>query len=214
MNETEKHEKGIKKTLEWAEAQDQGEAVKDSQAEPHDHTSPKFEKQQHPYEPEGVDPDETPIPGSSVAPVFTNRMGRPTSFFPHYVEQGKVLASKGFTDLDLADAFMVCEATIYNWKKEHPEFLEALKAGKDLIDDEVEKSLLQAALGYSHPEEKVFCSEGSIVTHQTVKHYPPNAGAAKLWLTNRRPNDWREKHEFDFKTPFTISMDEDDQNTL
>ncbi len=193
MNENEKIEKKIKETVEWAE----GEAVKDSQAEP--------------LTPEVV---ETPIPGSSVAPVFTNHIGRPTKFFPHYIQQGKVLASKGFTDLDLADAFMVAESTIYLWKKEYPEFSEALKAGKDLIDDNVEVKLLQSALGYSCPEEKVFCSEGKIVTHNTVKHFPPNPAAAKLWLTNRRPLDWREKHEFDFKTPFTINMDEDDVGTL
>jgi hypothetical protein len=165
-------------------------------------------------EPEVVDPMDGPIPGQSVPPVFTNKVGRPTKFFPQYVEQAKVLASKGFTDLDLADAFMVSEVTINAWKKEFPEFLKSLTAGKEMIDDNVEKSLLQSAMGYIHPEEKVFCSEGQIITHQTVKHYPPNAGAAKLWLTNRRPDQWREKHEIDFKTPFTINMDDDDANTL
>jgi hypothetical protein len=206
MNENEKHEKGIKDTLEWAEAQ--GEAVKDSQAEP------SAQAPTEPMDPEVVDPMDGAIPGSSVAPVFTNRMGRPTKFFPQYVEQAKVLASKGFTDLDLAQAFMVQESTINNWKTEHPDFLESIKAGKAMIDDGVEISLLQSAMGYSHPEEKVFCSEGSIVTHQTVKHYPPNAAAASLWLRNRRPDKWRDKHEIDFKVPFTINMDEDDVGTL
>ncbi len=219
MNETEKHEKGIKKTLEWAEAQNKGEAVKDSQAEPHDHTNPvkHFEPipKAQPLEPEVVDPfKDNPIPGQSVAPPFTNRVGRPTKFFPQYIEQAKVLASKGFTDIDMAEAFMVSEATIHNWKTEHPEFLESLKDGKAMIDDNVEKSLLQRALGYSHREEKVFCSEGQIVTHETVKHYPPESGAAKLWLTNRRPDVWREKHEIDFVNPFNIVMDEADIDTL
>ena len=199
MNENEKHEKGIKDTLEWAEGQAEGEAVKDSQAEP--------------LTPEVVDPLEG-VPGQYVPPVFTNHIGRPTKFFPQYVEIAKVLASKGFTDLDLAQSFQVAESTIYLWKQDHPEFSEALKAGKDLIDDEVEKKLLQSALGYSHPEEKVFCNEGTVVRAQTTKHYPPNPGAAKLWLTNRRPDDWREKHEIDFKTPFTVNMDPDDVGTL
>ena len=201
MNENEKHEKGIKKTLEWAEAQSP-EAVKEAE--------PKAEA----LDPEVVDALDGAIPGQYVPPVLTNKVGRPTKFFPQYVQQAKVLASKGFTDLDLAESFMVSEATINTWKIEHPEFLESLKAGKDMIDDEVEKSLLQSAVGYSHKEEKIFCNEGTIVRAQTVKHYPPNPGAAKLWLTNRRPDDWREKHEVDFKTPFTIKMDEDDAGTL
>ena len=226
MDENKKMEHQIEKTLKWAEGQDplaeaNGGSGKPPEVlhPPHDHTNPisqgKFEKipKAQPLEPEVMD-EPQPIPGSSVAPTFTNRMGRPTKFFDHYIEQGKVLASKGFTDLDLADAFMVTEKTIYNWKDEHPEFLQALKAGKAMIDDNVEKSLLQSALGYSCPEEKVFCSEGSIVTHQTIRHFAPNPAAAKLWLTNRRPNEWREKHEIDFVNPFNIVMDEADIDTL
>jgi len=229
MDENKKMEQQIEKTLKWAEglnplAEGNGdsEAAKssaptpDALHPPHDHTSPKFEKipKAKPLEPEVVDPMTGPIPGSSVAPPFTNRMGRPTKFFEQYVELGKVLASKGFTDLDLAEAFSVAESTVYLWKQEHPEFSEALKAGKEMIDDNVEKSLLQAAIGYSHPEEKVFCHEGEIIVHKTVKHYPPNAGAGKLWLTNRRPNEWREKHEIDFVPPFTLVMDKADVDTL
>ena len=236
MDENKKMEKEIEKTLKWAEglnplAEAKGgleppavlsEAVKEpkAKAEPHDHTNPistgKFEKipKAIPLEPEVVDPLAGPIPGSSVAPPFTNRVGRPTKFFPQYIELAKVLASKGFTDLDLAEAFSVAESTIYLWKTEHTEFSEALKAGKEMIDDNVEKSLLQSAIGYSHPEEKVFCHEGAIITHQTIKHYPPNAGAGKMWLTNRRPDVWREKHDIEFINPFQIVMDEADIDTL
>lgn len=224
MDEIKKHERQIEKTLKWAEGQTplagangdseaakcsaptpdgpnhEGEAVKDSQAEPLD--------------PEVVDPMEGAIPGQSVAPVFTNRVGRPTKFFPQYIEQAKVLSSKGFTDLDLAQAFMVQESTIYLWKKDNQEFSEAIKAGKEMIDDEVEKSLLQSAMGYSHPETKVFCNEGTITREETIKHYPPNSNAASLWLRNRRPGKWRDKHEIDFKVPFTIKMDDADADTL
>lgn len=207
MNENEKHEKQIEKTVKWAEEQP---AKGGSEAATSSVPTPEAK----PLEPEVVDPMDGPIPGRSVAPTFTNKVGRPTKFFTQYIELGKVLASKGFTDLDLAEAFRVTESTIYLWKLEIPEFSEALKDGKAMIDDNVEKSLLQAAIGYSHPDEKVFCHEGQIIVHKTVKHYPPNAGAGKMWLTNRRPDEWREKHEFDFKVPFTIKMDEDDMGTL
>lgn len=229
MDENKKMEHQIEKTVKWAEGQDPlaegkggseatGNAARppDALHPPHDHTSPKFEKipKAVPLEPEVVDPMDGPIPGSSVAPPFVNRVGRPTKFFPQYIEQAQVLASKGFTDLDLAESFMVQESTIYLWKKENKEFSEAIKAGKASIDDNVEKSLLHRALGYSHKEEKVFCSEGSIVTHDTIKHYPPDTNAASLWLRNRRPGVWRDKHDVEFVVPFTINMDEADVDTL
>lgn len=206
MNENEKHEQKVEETVKWAERQ--------VHPAPKPPDTPGVPDTTQPLEPEVVEPEQQAIPGSSVAPVFTNRVGRPTKFFPQYIEQAKVLASKGFTDLDLAEAFMVTEKTIYNWKDEIPEFLQATIDGKAMIDDEVEKSLLQAALGYSHPDEKVFCHEGDITVHKTVKHYPPNSNAASLWLRNRRPDVWRDKHEIDFKAPFSIKMDEDDVGTL
>ncbi len=214
MDENTKHEKGIKKTLEWAEGK--GKVT----GPPHDHTSPKFEKQQHPVNPppaEVVNPPEAvtfPMPGQYTPPTFANKVGRPTDYTPLYNEQAKKLAALGATDLDVADFFGVCEKTIYNWMKEHEEFLQAIKEGKALVDDMVEKALLQRALGYSHAEEKVFCSEGSIVTHQGVKQYPPDTQAASLWLRNRRPQEWRDKQEIEHHVPFTINMEERDVNTL
>jgi hypothetical protein len=34
---------------------------------------------------------------------------------------------------------------------------------------------------------------GEPVYAEYVEHVPPDPGAAKLWLTNRRPEEWREK---------------------
>lgn len=65
--------------------------------------------------------------------------------------------------------------------------------GKDLPDDRVERSLYQRAIGYTFDAEKVFCSNGRIARAAVVEHVPPDIGAAKLWLTNRRPDKWRDK---------------------
>lgn len=105
------------------------------------------------------------------------------------------LCRLGATDKELADFFEISEATINTWKQRHPEFLEALKSGKMQADAEVADRLYQRALGYSHPEEKIFCDKGTIVRAATIKHYPPDTMACIYWLNNRRRDDWRQRHE-------------------
>ncbi len=101
----------------------------------------------------------------------------------------------GASDEKLAALFEVSVATISNWKNDHPEFLEALKRGKEVADAEVAHSLYQRALGYTHPEDDIRVVNGEIVITPTVKHYPPDTGAATLWLKNRQASTWRDKVE-------------------
>jgi hypothetical protein len=63
------------------------------------------------------------------------------------------------------------------------------------FDDKIEHSLAELAVGYEHPEEKVFCAQGRIIAYNTVKHYPPSEGAIKYWLGNRRPGKWSNQQE-------------------
>ena len=112
----------------------------------------------------------------------------------------------GYTDKNLADFFEVSEATINNWKHDHDGFLESLKAGKVIADATVTASLYERAIGYSHTEEKVFCSNGEIITHETEKKYPPDPISMKYWLNNRQPKVWREKVEVEQKTTITNNI--------
>lgn len=74
-----------------------------------------------------------------------------------------------------------------------PGFAAAIKRGRANADAQVEKSLHARAIGYSHPEDKIFCSEGTIITAATTKHYPPDTAAAFIWLKNRKPGEWRDR---------------------
>ncbi|MGE4043337.1 MAG: helix-turn-helix domain-containing protein [Acetobacteraceae bacterium] len=120
-------------------------------------------------------------------------IGRPTKYRDEYVEQAFKLCLLGATDKEMAAFFSVCEATFHNWKNEHPEFLESITQGKLRADAEVAEKLYHRALGYTHPEEKIFSNGGEIVRASTTKHYPPDTQAASLWLRNRQPDKWREK---------------------
>ena len=77
-------------------------------------------------------------------------------------------ARDGLTDEQIAKNMGVSVATLYNWKRDHLEILEALKESKEVADRNVENALYEAAL------------KGNIT-------------AQIFWLKNRKPKDWREK---------------------
>ena len=98
------------------------------------------------------------------------------------------MAHAGLTDAQMAEELGVTPQTIGNWKNEHAEFLEALKRGKEVPDDQVVAALLRKALGYEYEE----VNEKFGVTTK-VQH--PDTTACIFWLKNRRPADWRDVKE-------------------
>lgn len=133
-------------------------------------------------------------------PRQPNPIGRPTLYQDAYAEQAYKLCLLGATNEELADFFEVHVDTIYEWQKVIPVFSEALKTGKSQADAEVAHSLYKRALGYSHPEDDirtVSMGDGmsEIVITPTMKHYPPDTGAAFIWLKNRQPKLWKDKIE-------------------
>lgn len=121
--------------------------------------------------------------------------GRPTDYKDDYARQVLKLAELGATDQEIADFFEVDVRTIYRWKHAHPEFCQSLKAGKDVPDDRVERSLYQRAIGYEQDEVKIFMPSGA----ETPIYAPyrakvaPDVTAAIFWLKNRRGDEWRDK---------------------
>jgi predicted transcriptional regulator len=130
-------------------------------------------------------------------------VARPSKYKDIDLKKVQLLAEKGFTEDEIAEFFGICKASVTNYKQEHPEFLAAIKAGKKISDEKVERSLFERACGYEHPEEKIFCSEGCIVTHQTTKKYPPDPTAMIFWLKNRKPKEWRDKQEVEHSGKLT-----------
>lgn len=128
-------------------------------------------------------------------PVAKGAGGRPSKYKQEYAEQAKRLCMLGMTDKELAVFFGVAERTLNDWKQAHPEFLQSLKGGKDLVDAEVAAKLFHRATGYEHPEDDIKVVSGQIVITPMIKHYPPDTTAAIFWLKNRQPKLWRDKVE-------------------
>lgn len=62
------------------------------------------------------------------------------------------------------------------------------------MDRQVEKSLLQRALGYSYEETSEKYEDGELTERKvTKKHIPPDTTAQIFWLKNRKPEQWRDK---------------------
>lgn len=122
--------------------------------------------------------------------------GRPTDYKDEYdslaFQMCLVLRA---TDEQLAEVFEVSIATIYNWKRDHPKFLDAIKRGKEIADARVAVSLYERAVGYSHPDVHISNYQGEITKTPIIKHYPPEPAACIFWLKNRQPGMWRDKIE-------------------
>lgn len=122
-----------------------------------------------------------------------NSVGRPSKFEPEFCEQAYKLCLLGLTNEELASFFGVATSSIDKWISEIPEFSGAIKKGRIIADSNVADRLYQRAMGYEHPEEKVFCNNGDIVSATVTKHYPPEPVAAFFWLKNRQRKKWKDK---------------------
>ena len=121
----------------------------------------------------------------------------------------KLLARRGFTDVEIAQCLKITEKTFNNWKRKYPEFFQSLKDWKLQADEEIERSLYERGKGYSHPDTKAQWVEsaelidGEVVNigrweyASFIKHYPPDPTSMIFWLKNRKPKEWRDKIDHD-----------------
>ena len=116
----------------------------------------------------------------------------------------------GATDAELAAAFSVTTTTIGNWKNQHPEFLAALKEGKQEADCTIAASLYERAKGYEYIRQVPFkvkhvkydngkrlSETEEVITVDVLEKVPPETTAMIFWLKNRRPVEWRDRRDVD-----------------
>lgn len=127
-------------------------------------------------------------------------VGRPSSYSVEFVEQAKKLCKLGATDDEIADFFEVSVRTIHRWKNRHEDFCHALRIGKDLADNRVERSLYNKAVGYYITEQQAikvkkeqYVEEVHIV--DVEKYIQPDTTAMIYWTKNRKKEEWRDRIE-------------------
>lgn len=134
------------------------------------------------------------------------KRGRKSGFNARLTETIVRLSKSGKTNEQIADVLGISSRTLTNWMGKFDDLFLAVREARQVADELVEASLFSRALGYSHPEEKVFQYEGQIVTHETIKQYPPDTQAAMFWLRNRQPARWKEKTDSDVNVNNTMNV--------
>lgn len=115
----------------------------------------------------------------------------------NHPRQAEMLCERGATDREIAEFFDVQPSTFYYWRNAYPEFAEAMKAGKEIADERVERALYNRAVGYSYDTVKIMTRAigdgmGSVIEEVPyVEHVPPDPKAAIRWLEARKPQVWR-----------------------
>jgi hypothetical protein len=99
----------------------------------------------------------------------------------------------GADDAALARNLEISEPALYRWMREHPEFRNSIKAGREEADARVANSLFHKAVGYKHKVLKVgFGKDGEPLEHEYEERIPPDTASAIFWLKNRRRTNWRD----------------------
>lgn len=121
--------------------------------------------------------------------------------YEEWLEQDKLTliqawARDGLTNEQIAHNIGIAPKTLYEWINKFSEISNALKKGKEVVDIEVENSLLKRALGYTYEETTRELSKETgqlVVTKVVTKQVVPDTTAMIYWLKNRKPKQWRDK---------------------
>ncbi len=103
-----------------------------------------------------------------------NKGGRPTKYKPEMCQQAIALMSEGISITGVAAELGICKDTIHAWKKQHPEFGDALKRGSELSQAWWEKVGINGTLG-------------------KIKGFQPSTWSFNM--RNRFSGDWVERTE-------------------
>lgn len=119
-------------------------------------------------------------------------------------------ARDGMTDTEMAEAMRISRSTLNTWLKKFPQMAAVIKAGKEVADRKVENSLFERATGKIVTLKKPIkvrkiiydentgkkCSEAEEIEYVDEEEYiPADTKAIIFWLTNRKPDEWKQRVE-------------------
>lgn len=97
------------------------------------------------------------------------------------------------TTRELSRELGVSASTLVRWMKEFPAINSAVREMRSYVDDGIESALAKRAKGYTAYETITKTEDDSTTVTEKEIHIAPDVGAAKFWLTNRRPDQWADK---------------------
>lgn len=123
------------------------------------------------------------------------KRGRKDKYFSHIEPNLKKIPKmyETMTESQIAKKLGVSVASWENYKRDHPELIEALRCGKEDLIDELKATLKKKAKGYYYTEKKKiireYKGEKEKVVEEHEKYAQPDTGAAHILLKNLDP-DW------------------------
>lgn len=119
-------------------------------------------------------------------------------------------ARDGMTDTEMAEAMRISRSTLNTWLKKFPQMAAVIKAGKEVADRKVENSLFERATGkivmlkkpikvrkviYDENTGKKRSEAEEIEYVDDEEYIPADTKAIIFWLTNRKPDEWKQRVE-------------------
>ena len=146
------------------------------------------------------------------------KTGRKSSYETKIKPRFKEIAAwcrDGLTDIQIAERLYIHPSTLWKHKAENEEFSEILKKNKEIIDAEVENSLLKRAMGFDYIEETIEYlpdKDGNFTKilkkKVTTKMVIPDTTAQIFWLKNRQHEKWRDRKHSEISGEITMSHDD------
>jgi hypothetical protein len=120
-----------------------------------------------------------------------------------------LISTDSYTIAEICEKVNISERTYYDWKDKNAEFAELIKKARNKFDElivsEAKKSLIKMIRGYTVQEKKTVTVDTGkkdengkpivkVKEHSvTDKHYQPVPAAVIFALTNRDPENWKNK---------------------
>lgn len=103
-------------------------------------------------------------------------------------------AREGLTEVQIGKNLGISKNTMNDYKNRYPDFLNAIKKGKEVAITEIENALYKRALGFEYEEVKTYIKreEGkeTAYTEKTRKYLPPDVAACSILLKNKDRGNW------------------------
>lgn len=117
-------------------------------------------------------------------------------------------ARDGLTDEEISKKMEISRSTLSNWKLKYQDIMDTLKKNKEIVDYEVENSLLNRCFGYNAKVKKnikvkktEYKDGMKVREYEEIQevydevHIPADTLAQIYWLKNRQVQKWRDKPE-------------------
>lgn len=124
------------------------------------------------------------------------KRGRPTKYDPK-IHDAKAFSyfCRGYTNALVAKKFGISPRTLDYWIEAHESFRESVIDGRKVSNSENELKLFKISQGFYKEVEKPFIVKGKVEIVTYKEYFPPNFSALRFLMTNRMPQDYRDKVE-------------------